>query len=176
MEERLTIRDATQRDGQACAAIYAPYVTGSAISFELEPPGAADMAGRIAAAGDRHAWLVLEDGGRVVGFAYGQAFRERAAYRWSCETSIYLEVGRRRTGGGRALYGALLDRLAERGYRRAVAGMTLPNEASVGLHRALGFEPVGVYRRVGWKHGAWHDVAWMQRAIGTDEDPPVEPR
>jgi L-amino acid N-acyltransferase YncA len=170
------IRDATARDGQACAAVYAPYVTGSAISFELDPPGAADMAGRIAAAGDRHAWLVLEDGGRVVGFAYGQAFRERAAYSWSCETSIYLEVGRRRTGGGRALYGALLDRLAERGYRRAFAGMTLPNEASVGLHRALGFEPVGVYRRVGWKHGAWHDVAWVQRSLGTDEDPPADPR
>jgi L-amino acid N-acyltransferase YncA len=170
-----TIRDATGRDGQACAAIYAPYVTDSAVSFELEPPGAAEMARRIAAAADRHAWLVLEDGGRVVGYAYGQAFRERAAYRWACETSIYLEAGRHRTGGGRALYGALLDRLAERGYRRALAGMTLPNEASVGLHRALGFEPVGVYRRVGWKHGAWHDVAWMQRALGTDEGPPAEP-
>src|SRR5919107_3769416 len=173
MEERLTIRDATERDGRACAAIYAPYVTDSAVSFELEPPGAGDMAGRIAAAGDRHAWLVLEDGGRVVGFAYGQAFRERAAYRWSCETSIYLEVGRRRTGGGRALYAALLDRLAERGYRRAVAGMTLPNEASVGLHRALGFEPVGVQRGIGWKHGGWRDVAWVQRSLGDDDGPPV---
>ena len=176
MEERPTLRDATARDAPVCAAIYAPYVTDTAISFELEPPTAADMAGRIASAGDKHAWLLLEDGGRVVGFAYGQAFSERAAYRWACETSIYLEIGRRRTGGGRALYEALLARLAERGYRRAFAGMTLPNEASAGLHRALGFEPVGVYRRVGWKHGAWHDVAWTQKAIGTDEDPPLEPR
>ncbi|HEY1378357.1 MAG TPA: GNAT family N-acetyltransferase [Gemmataceae bacterium] len=170
------IRDATGRDAQACAAIYAPYVTGSAISFELEPPGAAEMAGRIAAAGERHAWLVLEDGGRVVGFAYGQEFRERPAYRWACETSIYLEAGRRRTGGGRALYAALLERLAGRGYRRAFAGMTLPNPASAGLHRALGFEPVGVYRQVGWKHGAWHDVAWVQLALATGQDPPAEPR
>jgi L-amino acid N-acyltransferase YncA len=169
------LRDATGRDAGACAAIYAPYVTGTAVSFELEPPTADEMAARIAAAAARYAWLVLEDGGRVVGFAYGQAFRERAAYRWACETSIYLEARRRRSGGGRALYGALLARLAERGYRRAFAGMTLPNEASVGLHRALGFEPVGVYRRVGWKHGAWHDVAWVQKAIGPDQDPPAEP-
>jgi L-amino acid N-acyltransferase YncA len=172
----MTVRAATGRDARACAAIYAPYVTDTAVSFELEPPGAAEVAGRIAAAAARHAWLVLEDAGRVVGFAYGQPFRERAAYRWACETSIYLELGRRRTGGGRALYQALLARLAERGYRQAVAGMTLPNEASEGLHRALGFEPVGVYRRVGWKHGAWHDVAWVQKTIGTGEDPPAEPR
>jgi L-amino acid N-acyltransferase YncA len=172
----MPLRDATGDDARACAAIYAPYVTDTAVSFELEPPTAADMAGRIAAAGARHAWLLLEDAGRVVGFAYGQAFRERAAYRWACETSIYLELGRRRTGGGRALYEALLARLAERGYRRALAGMTLPNAASEGLHRALGFEPVGVFRRVGWKHGAWHDVAWMQKALGGDEAPPVEPR
>jgi L-amino acid N-acyltransferase YncA len=176
MVERLAVRDATERDAPACAAIYAPYVTDTAVSFELEPPTAADMAGRIAAARDRHAWLLLEEAGRVVGFAYGLPFADRAAYRWACQTSIYLEVGRRRSGGGRVLYGALLARLAERGYRRAFAGMTLPNEASAGLHGALGFEPVGVYRRVGWKHGAWHDVAWVQRAIGADEDPPVEPR
>jgi L-amino acid N-acyltransferase YncA len=176
MVERLAVRDATERDAPACAAIYAPYVTDTAVSFELEPPTAADMAGRIAAARDRHAWLLLEEAGRVVGFAYGLPFADRAAYRWACQTSIYLEVGRRRSGGGRVLYGALLARLAERGYRRALAGMTLPNEASAGLHGALGFEPVGVYRRVGWKHGAWHDVAWVQRAIGADEDPPVEPR
>ena len=89
---------------------------------------------------------------------------------------MYLERGRRRTGGGRALYEALFARLAERGYRTAVAGMTLPNPASEGLHRALGFEPVGVYRRIGWKHGAWHDVAWVQRTLASTDDPPAEPR
>jgi len=88
---------------------------------------------------------------------------------------VYLERGRQRTGGGRALYEALLDRLAERGFRTAVAGMTLPNDASVGLHRALGFTPVGIYRRIGWKHGRWHDVAWVQRALATSQDPPAEP-
>jgi L-amino acid N-acyltransferase YncA len=170
------IRDACERDAAACAAIYAPYVTGTAISFELQPPPAAAMASRIAAALRTHAWLVAEDGGRVVGYAYGGPHQSRPAYRWSCEVSVYLEPGRRRTGAGRALYQALLDRLSHRGYRTAVAGITLPNEASLGLHRALGFEPIGTYRRIGWKHGSWHDVAWTQRAIGDGPDPPAEPR
>ncbi len=170
------IRDATERDADACAAIYAPYVLDTAITFESDPPQPAEMARRIAAASQTHAWLVLEDDGRIVGYAYGGPFKTRVAYRWSCEVSIYLEHGRRRTGAGRALYEALLARLAERGYRTAVAGMTLPNEASVGLHRAMGFEPVGIYRRIGWKHNAWHDVAWAQRSIGAGEDPPAEPR
>ena len=121
------------------------------------------MAERIAAAARTHAWLVYEIDGRVVGYAYGGPMKARAAYRWSCEVSVYLEPGLRRTGAGRALYEALFARLAERGYRTAVAGMTLPNPASEGLHRALGFEPVGTFRQVGWKHGAWHDVAWVQR-------------
>jgi L-amino acid N-acyltransferase YncA len=159
------VRDASEHDAEACAAIYAPYVTDTAISFETEPPDAAAMAARIAAAQQTHAWLVYEEDGRVVGYAYGGAFRTRAAYRLSCEVSVYVEPGRRRTGAGRALYEALLARLAERGYRTALAGMTLPNDASVGLHRALGFEPVGTFREVGYKHGAWHDVAWAQRML-----------
>jgi L-amino acid N-acyltransferase YncA len=170
------VRDATEGDAVACASIYAPYVTDTAITFEYEPPTQADMAGRIAAAQRRHAWLVLEDDGRVVGYAYGGPYKERAAYGWSCEVSVYLELGRRRAGGGRALYTALFERLAERGYRRAIAGMTLPNDASEGLHRALGFEPIGVQRRIGWKHDAWHDVAWVQRSIGDDDGPPRELR
>jgi L-amino acid N-acyltransferase YncA len=170
------LRDACQRDGEACAAIYAPYVVESAVTFELDPPGAEEMGRRIADAVGTHAWIVLEQEGRVVGYAYGGPFNSRAAYRWSCEVSVYLERGRRRTGAGRALYEELFARLAERGYRTAVAGMTLPNEASVGLHRAMGFEPVGTYRRIGWKHGAWHDVAWVQRAIAAGEDPPAEHR
>jgi L-amino acid N-acyltransferase YncA len=160
------IRDATSRDAAACAALYAPYVTDTVISFETEPPGTAEMARRITAA---HAWLVLEDDGRVAGFAYAHRFAERAAYQWSCETSIYLERDRRRTGAGRALYETLFERLRERGFCRAFAGMTLPNDASAGLHRALGFEPAGTYRRVGWKHGAWHDVAWVQKDLNATD-------
>ena len=120
--------------------------------------------------------MVLEDEGRVVGYAYAGPMKPRAAYRWSCEVSVYLELGRRRTGGGRALYEALFERLTERGYRTAVAGMTLPNDASVGLHKALGFEPIGTYRKIGWKLDTWHDVAWRQRPLAVLPDPPEEPR
>jgi phosphinothricin acetyltransferase len=170
-----TVRDASERDAEACAAIYAPYVTDTAISFETEPPSAAEMAERIASAARTHAWLVLEADGRVVGYAYGGRFAPRRAYRWACEVSVYLEPGRRRTGGGRMLYEALLARLTDRGFRTAIAGMTLPNDASVGLHRAMGFEPVGTYRRIGFKDGAWHDVAWTQRILASGDEPPAEP-
>lgn len=171
-----TVRDATEDDATACAAIYAPYVRETAVSFEGEPPSPPQMAERIAAAMRTHAWVVLEDDDRLVGYAYGGPHKKRAAYRFSCEVSVYVEQGRRRTGSGRALYEALFERLQARGYRMAVAGMTLPNEASAGLHRAMGFEPVGVYRRIGWKFGAWHDVAWMQRALGVEQDLPPEPQ
>ena len=169
------VRNATPADALACAAIYAPYVTDTAISFETAPPDAEEMAARIAAAVRTHAWVVCEHEGTVVGYAYGGPFESRAAYRWSCAVSVYVELGRRRTGAGRALYSALFARLADRGFRTAAAGMTLPNDASSGLHRAMGFEPVGTYRRIGWKHGAWHDVAWMQRPLAAGQDPPSEP-
>lgn len=171
----MIVRDATPADAGACADIYAPYVRETAISFELEPPTPEEMVERIAAAQDRHAWLVLEEDGRVLGYAYANRFSARPAYRWSVEVSIYLQRGLRRSGGGRRLYETLLQRLADHGYRRAMAGMSLPNEASVAFHRALGFTPVGVYRRVGWKHGGWHDVAWVQRTIADGDDPPLEP-
>ncbi len=171
-----TVRDATVQDAEACAAIYAPYVTDTATTSELDPPSMAEMATRLASALDTHAWMVLEDQGHVVGYAYGSPYKARPAYRWSCEVSVYLELGRRRTGGGRALYDVLLTRLAERGFRTVVAGMTLPNDASVDLHAALGFEPVGVYRRIGWKHGRWHDVVWTQRALAANSGTPSEPR
>jgi L-amino acid N-acyltransferase YncA len=171
----MDVRDATVADAAACAAIYAPYVTDTAITFETEVPSAEAMADRIAAATSTYAWLVADHEGRVIGYAYGGPYKERPAYRWSCEVSVYVDRAHHRAGAGRALYEALFERLAARGYLMAVAGMTLPNEASVGLHRAVGFEPVGTYRRIGYKHGTWHDVAWTQRALATGGDPPAEP-
>jgi phosphinothricin acetyltransferase len=170
------VRTASVEDAAACAAIYAPYVKDTAITFETQPPSETEMARRIDAALENYAWLVLEDAGHVVGYVYAGRFNARPAYRWACETSVYLELGRRRTGAGRALYEALLARLIQRGYRIAVAGMTLPNEASLGLHEAMGFRPVGTYRRIGYKLGAWHDVAWMQRALLDADHQPPEPR
>ncbi|HUA10534.1 MAG TPA: GNAT family N-acetyltransferase [Solirubrobacteraceae bacterium] len=176
MSEARTVRAASGEDAAACAAIYAPYVTGTAVTFELAPPDTGEMAARIARSLDAHAWLVVEVDGAVAGYAYGARFQQRPSYRWSCEVSIYLREGMRRTGAGRELYGELLGQLAGRGYRVAVAGMTLPNEASEGLHAALGFTPVGVYRRIGYKLGAWHDVAMMQRRLAPQDDgQPPEP-
>jgi L-amino acid N-acyltransferase YncA len=170
------VRDASEADAGACAAIYAPYVTGTAITFEIDPPDSTEMAARIAKAQSTHAWLVAEDNDRVIGYAYGGPMKPRAAYRWSCEVSVYLEQGRRRTGAGRALYEALFARLTERGYRTAVAGMTLPNPPSEGLHKSLGFNPIGTYENIGWKLDQWHDVAWVQRPLAVLPDPPMEPR
>ncbi|BCJ56716.1 GNAT family N-acetyltransferase [Micromonospora endophytica] len=168
----LTIRNAGPADATACAAIYQPYVRDTTITFEIEPPTVTEMTRRIAEAITTHAWLMAEVDGSVVGYAYAGPFATRPAYRWSCEVSVYLEMGRRRTGAGRALYEKLLRRLVERGYRVAVAKTTLPNDASLGLHAALGFQPVGVHRRIGWKHGAWHDVAITQLFLTADDEPP----
>jgi L-amino acid N-acyltransferase YncA len=169
----MLVRDATLADAAACAAVYAPYVRDTATSFEEDPPGEDEMRARIVKAQAHSAWLVLEDDGRVVGYAYAGPFSGRAAYRWSCEVSIYLELGRRRSGAGRALYEALLIRLTELGFCVAAAGMTLPNPASEAFHRAMGFEPVGVHRRIGFKHGRWHDVAWTQRTLVAGDAPPA---
>lgn len=166
-----TVRRATTRDGAACAAIYAPYVVETAISFELEPPDAEEMGRRIDAALLDHDWLVVDEDGEVTAYAYAGPHKTRGAYRWTCELSVYVHRERCGDGLGRLLYRALLERLAARGYRTATAGMTLPNEASVALHRSLGFEPVGVFRSVGFKLGRWHDVAYVQRRLGTADGP-----
>ena len=169
------MRPASPEDAAACLSIYRPYVEDTAITFETEVPDAHEMAARIAAARDTHEWLVAEQDHRVIGYAYAHTFNPRAAYRWTAETSIYVAAGHHRGGHGRQLYAALLDRLADRGYRRAFAGITQPNEGSTAFHRSLGFESAGLFRRVGWKNGGWHDVAWMQLelpgAAETDSGP-----
>ena len=165
MAEGLTIRDARAEDAAACAAIYRPHVTDSWVSFELEAPDAAEMACRIAQYGASHAWLVAERGGVIAGYAYGSPHRTRAAYAPSCDVAIYVSAAASRAGIGRALYGALLARLKARGFHAAFAGITQPNPASVALHEACGFTPVGIYREVGWKMGAWRDVGWWQRLL-----------
>jgi L-amino acid N-acyltransferase YncA len=159
------------RDAEAIAAIYAPFVTNTPVSFEDVAPTAAEVAGRIERLTETHAWLVAEDGDEILGYAYGCPHRERAAYQWATEVSVYVDPRHHRRGAGRALYEALFPRLEERGYRLALAGIALPNDASVGLHEACGFEPVGVYRRIGFKHGRWHDVAWMQRRLAMTDAP-----
>jgi L-amino acid N-acyltransferase YncA len=153
------------RDAAACAEIYVPYVRDTVISLEERPPGEDELAGRIERISSRYPWLIAEDGGEVAGFAYAGEHRERAAYRWASDVTVYLSPAHQRRGIGRALYITLLGLLVRQGIYVACAGVTLPNEASVGLHESLGFTPVGVYRRVSWKFGAWHDVGWWQMQL-----------
>lgn len=173
----MTIRPADpDRDAAACAAIYAPSVASTPISFELEPPDAAEFARRIERYSATHQFLVAEEGGEVVGYAYACRWQERAAYDWAVEVSVYVDAAHTGEGVGRALYAELLDRLRGQGFRVAVAGITLPNPASVALHERLGFEPIGSLRAVGWKVGAWHDVGYWQLLLRPDAaDPPPPP-
>jgi L-amino acid N-acyltransferase YncA len=159
-------------DAAACAAIYAPHVREGAESFEEVAPSADEMARRIVRLTATHAWLVFERDGEVAGYAYACPHRERAAYRWAADVSVYVDPAHRRTGIARALYVALFERLREQDIRVATAGITLPNDASVALHESLGFEPVGVFRGIGWKHGAWRDVGWWQLELGRTEKMP----
>lgn len=162
----MRIRLATPDDAAAVRDVYAPAVISSAISFELTVPTVAEMAGRIADRFPRYPWLVAEADGRIGGYAYAGRFHPRAAYDWSVETSVYVGADRHRQGVGRDLYAALFAVLAAQGFRQATAGIALPNPASVALHQRAGFALVGVYRAVGWKLDAWHDVGWWQRPIG----------
>lgn len=153
------------RDAQACAAIYAPWVRDTCVSFETAVPTVTDMAGRIERYSGSHAWLVAEIDGAVVGYAYASPHRERAAYASSCDVAIYVDARFGRQGVGRALYGRLLDTLRAKGLHAAYAGIALPNAGSIALHEVMGFVPVGIYREVGWKLGAWRDVGWWQRLL-----------
>ena len=168
----MKIRTTTPDDAAAVAAIYDPVVLHTAISFETEAPGEAEMRSRIEKTLASLPWLVAEDAaGAVCGFAYASKHRERAAYQWSVDTTVYVREDMRGRGVGRALYGRLLPLLAELGYCQAFAGVALPNAGSVGLHEAVGFQPIGVYRKVGFKQGAWRDVGWWQRELNAPGEP-----
>jgi len=169
------IRWATDDDAAAMAAIYAPIVRATAISFEVDPPTAEEMAARVRATLAYAPWLVCARGEEVLGFAYASRHRERAAYRWSMDASVYVDEGARRRGVARGLYTSLFALLRRQGFYAVHAGITLPNAASVGVHEALGFEKVGVYRAVGYKLAAWHDVGWWQLALRERVGTPAPP-
>jgi L-amino acid N-acyltransferase YncA len=169
------IRLATPDDARGVQEIYAPVVRETAISFELEPPPVEEMQQRIVKALAHMPWLVCEHGGDILGYVYASQHRTRPAYQWSVDVSVYVHANARRSGVGQALYRSLFALLILQGFYGAYAGITLPNPASVGLHESLGFQPVGIYRAVGYKLGAWHDVAWWQLALQESVIPPEPP-
>ena len=169
------IRLATANDGEAVAAIYRPVVADTAISFETTLPDRDEMIRRIAETLPSYPWLVCDVDGRMAGYAYAARHRVRGAYQWSVDTSVYVAEDQRRRHIGRGLYTSLFAILTAQGYFNAFAGIALPNPASVALHEAMGFEPIGVYRRVGYKLDRWHDVGWWQRTLKQHEESPDVP-
>jgi phosphinothricin acetyltransferase len=153
------------RDAEACAAIYAPSVRDGVASLEERVPAPREIADRIRAIERNWPWLVAELSGVVAGYAYASQHRERASYRWSADVTVYVSPDHHRRGIGRALYEPLLALLAGQGYHEACAGITVPNDASVGLHESLGFVAVGVYRDIAYKHGRWRSVGWWQKTL-----------
>jgi phosphinothricin acetyltransferase len=170
-----TIRLATAADAAQIQAIYAPIVSSTIISFELDPPTVDELRQRIATTLSTLPWLVCERYNMILGYAYAGPHRSRAAYQWSVDVSAYVHASAQRIGVGRALYTSLFAALRLQGFYNAYAGITLPNPASVGLHESLGFTPVGVYRNVGYKFGAWHDVGWWQRTLEEHTNAPELP-
>lgn len=156
------IRLAKAEDAEGILAIYTPIVRETTISFELEPPTAEEMRRRIESTLARFPWLVWDTSEGIGGYAYASKHRERAAYQWSADVSVYVAAAYRGRGIARALYTTLLGMLADLGYYTALAGIALPNAASVGLHEGMGFQPIGVYRNIGYKMGAWRDVGWWE--------------
>jgi L-amino acid N-acyltransferase YncA len=159
------VRIATQKDARAIAAIHAPYVLETAISFEDIPPEPDEMAARMASILDAYPFLVFDDGERVLGYAYGSQHRSKPAYRWSVETTVYVDGQAHRSGIGRALYAELLDLLTRQGFHSAFAGIVPPNEKSVGLHEAMGFSYLGTFAEIGFKFGKLQDLGWWRRTL-----------
>ena len=167
----ITVRTASSDDAQEVLDIYAPFVTDTAVSFEVEPPSVAEMGERIESS---HLWLVAEDPSGLCGYAYAAPFHRRPAYRWSVEVSIYLASRAQRRGIGRKLLAELVEQLRARGFVNAFAGTTLPNDRSIALFESFGFEKIAHQRKVGFKLGTWHDVGWWQLQVGESSTPPPD--
>jgi L-amino acid N-acyltransferase YncA len=170
-----TIRMAREADAAAIRAIYGPFCTATSVSFELEPPSEDEIASRVRAVTAGYPWLVLDDDGAVAGYAYAGRHSERAAYGWSVDATVYVAPSHLRRGVARALYTTLFELLRQQGFFKAHAVIALPNPGSIALHEAMGFASVGVYRGVGYKLGAWRDVAHYQLELQPERPEPEAP-
>jgi L-amino acid N-acyltransferase YncA len=171
-----TIRSIEIGDAEAVRNIYAPFVSENATSFETEPPDVLAMEQRIKTVQDQYPWLVYVSDGKVLGYAYASRHRERKAYQWCVEVSVYIHASARHCGIGRALYISLFEILRRQGYVNAYAAITLPNAPSIRLHESLGFQHIGVFTQCGFKLGRWHDVAWLQLRLLDAPSPNPDPR
>jgi phosphinothricin acetyltransferase len=171
----MKIRIARQDDSPAIAEIYAPIVAYTHISFELEPPGSDEMWGRMSKAIENHVGLVAEEAGTVVGYAYASKYREKPAYKWSTESTIYVRDSARGKGVGSGLYKTLLRILAAQNYRQVYGGIALPNAASIALHEAVGFKHIGINPEAGYKLGRWHDLGWWSFQLNAGDGEPSPP-
>ena len=170
------IRLAAPDDTEQILAIYSPYVRDTSISFELIVPTVAEMRSKITEVSQRYPWLVSEASEGITGYAYASRHRERAAYQWSVDVSVYIQSEHHGMGLGTRLYDALFKILVDQGYHNAYAGITLPNPASVALHEKMGFTSIGIYRGVGYKLNAWHDVGWWHLKLADTNVPPTPPK
>ncbi|MCO6436387.1 MAG: N-acetyltransferase [Phycisphaerae bacterium] len=170
----MRIRLATGDDAEDMLGIYAPIVINTHTSFELEPPAVQEFCRRIGEVMRTYPWLVAERNGEIIAYAYATTFRSRPAYRWCAESALYVRPDCHRQGIGRRIYASLFDLLHTQGFQRVVAGIALPNDASVALHESLGFRFVGAFERVGFKLGRWINVGMWQLSLG-EEGTPQEP-
>ena len=161
----MNIKPAKPDDAEAILNIYAPYITDTCVSFETEVPTIAEFTERMNNIIKSYPYLVCEIGGDIVGYAYASRHRERAAYKYSADVSIYIKPEYQRKGIGKALYTKLFELLREREIYTVYAGITLPNDSSAALHKSLGFKEVGIYHNVGYKFGKWLDVLWLEKPI-----------
>lgn len=166
----INIWSAQIEDAADLVAIYAPYVETTAITFETEVPTVADFASRIKKTLEKFPYLVAEEEGRVVGYAYASTYKDRAAYDWTVELSVYVSNFARGKGIGSLLYAALEEELTVRGFKNFLACIALPNPASLALHEKRGYERVAHFKKVGYKFGTWHDIVWLQKSLVGEND------
>lgn len=176
MIKAIKIRLANESDSSSILQIYAPFITDTAISFECKLPTVIEFTERMAKVQKMYPWLICEINGNIVGYAYASRFREREAYEWSVDFSVYINSKYQRKNIGRALYSALFEILKLQGFYNAFAGVTIPNIKSESLHEAFGFKAIGVYKNVGYKFGRWHDVKWFELEIQKHIQEPEKPK
>ena len=172
----MSIRLAKEADADALLGIYGPYIRDTHISFEYEVPTNEAFKERVISTSSVFPWLVCLSDDKIVGYAYAGKHRDRTAYQWSCDATVYLSPSVLGKGLGRILYETLFEILRLQGYYNVFAGIGLPNDTSVAFHKKLGFEEIGIYKNVGFKNNKWHDTIWLQLSLSTYNDQPLLPK